>query len=174
MQATLERLGIRIVHARGTPERDIPILVEMGERYARETWCGPGGMTFDRAKTFDMMRHYVTGGDVIALLALRHGEPIGFLIGDIQGQYTVERIMDVFAIYVLPGFRNLPAGRAMMTEAVDFAHKLGDVAAVLFGDNLFTDRRIMPLARRFGTASERAYCYIAIPTTRRAADVAAA
>lgn len=95
----------------------------------------------------------VADGNMILLLALRLGEPVGFMMFNIARHYSTDKLAHMFLLYVRPQDRGSRLGRMLVAAATSIARREGAVAfyvgssANISGKN---DKRLMNLFSKFG------------------------
>lgn len=110
-----EQFDFEIV--RGTREH-LDQLVALGARFFEESNFAGRGVTISLDNYRKTISEYIDFYSVAAICAVREGQVIGYIHIYFQNDFTVERIGEVYQMYVAPEYRGSGVARSLVESAV--------------------------------------------------------
>lgn len=113
-------------HVRLATVDDIEILLRFAKNFHHASPYGM--MRFDSKKGKEFLRTIIEGSPVegICLIALKDGNPIGFLVGAAsEPVFTSNRVAMELGWWIEPDFRNTKASALIYSAYEDWAYRIG-------------------------------------------------
>lgn len=135
--------------------KDIPAIVDFSPAFFAES--NFRDCQFDPVATAGTAARLIEGEDSNLFLALDDEKIVGFICYEIVAPFSVEKVAQLFAVYVLPSHRLSEIGDALFDVAELAARLTGAFrfyasATAGFSDSGKTEKRMLNLYRRRGYA----------------------